>query len=601
MAGSLADLGRAVKARYPGSYDDMDDASLAKAVKAKYPGAYDDFSDAPAAPPVSKGESAVLGALQGLSQGFGEEIAAGGRAYGFGIPGAEMLAEPDSGPEKYRSAVKEGRALNEAARAANPGTYLAGQVAGAVAPAAILPASGMRGLVATAGQGTLEGAGYSDADSLRGLAGDTALGGAFGTAGFGLGAALSRAGGKMVGAARDMAAKRAATEAASESTVAIKPGRSATEKIFGEPEMIPEARYLAERGVRLTKGMYDPKSNRALVEMASTSFPGAGAGVMKQRSQALEDAIALGFREGAPPGWTGKLTGDINEKYSILKAAWDDAYDQIRATGEKIYPAIHDGSGGVPLRSAGKTEGALDRIVNDLDETWDDANRAVAKRFLDNQIGRITEGKGALARVDIGDMLKVLSEIKRNGRSAARKQNYDLAEIMSRAQDAVEQALESQASPETSAALRSLNAKYRDFKVIEDAVVRAGDSPAGITPSRYSAAVKAAEPYRARYAAGGGGPHRELSRAINVVFDESASPKNGARLFQALPGVLKSSVVAPTIYLRNAAGVRTAAPGHSATLADAIRRLGERGQQASMLAPAYGLGVVPLAVRPQEE
>lgn len=47
---TVQDLGRQVKAKYPGQYDDLDDVSVGQKVKAKFPGSYDDFSDAPARP-----------------------------------------------------------------------------------------------------------------------------------------------------------------------------------------------------------------------------------------------------------------------------------------------------------------------------------------------------------------------------------------------------------------------------------------------------------------------------------------------------------------------------------------------------------------------
>lgn len=47
---SINELGQKVKAKYPGQYDDLDDAEVGKRVKAKFPGAYDDFSEAPAQP-----------------------------------------------------------------------------------------------------------------------------------------------------------------------------------------------------------------------------------------------------------------------------------------------------------------------------------------------------------------------------------------------------------------------------------------------------------------------------------------------------------------------------------------------------------------------
>lgn len=40
---TVEDLGRKIKAKYPGKYDDMSDAEVGRRVKTKYPGAYDDF------------------------------------------------------------------------------------------------------------------------------------------------------------------------------------------------------------------------------------------------------------------------------------------------------------------------------------------------------------------------------------------------------------------------------------------------------------------------------------------------------------------------------------------------------------------------------
>jgi len=44
---TIEDLGKKVKAKYPGVYDDIPDSEVGKKVKAKYPGAYDDFTDTP--------------------------------------------------------------------------------------------------------------------------------------------------------------------------------------------------------------------------------------------------------------------------------------------------------------------------------------------------------------------------------------------------------------------------------------------------------------------------------------------------------------------------------------------------------------------------
>lgn len=48
QAQTVVELGQRVKTKYPGDYDDLDDAEVGRRIKLKYPGDYDDFSDAPA-------------------------------------------------------------------------------------------------------------------------------------------------------------------------------------------------------------------------------------------------------------------------------------------------------------------------------------------------------------------------------------------------------------------------------------------------------------------------------------------------------------------------------------------------------------------------
>ncbi len=374
------------------------------------------------------------------------------------------------------------------------------------------------------------------------------------------------------GASSSAAAQGGDAAARNATTILIRPPkRGPLTPSFVAPDPVPEAKFLLERGVRLTEGLRDPRSSRNLVELASTSRPGAGPLIAKQRAQALQDALDLGFKEAAPPGVKVELAGDINQKYAALKNAWDDAYDALRAKSEPIYPSIHDGKGGIALASTTNRPGAFQQIVDDPGTIWDDANRKIASRFLDNQLTRLPEVKGALGRVELGDMMTVLSNIRKAGREALRKQNYDLSDIFGRAEDAVEQAIESQASAETSAALKALNGKYRDFKAIEDAVTRAGDSAAGVTPARFSAAVRGAESSRSRYASGQGGPLRDLSKAIATVFDESASPKTGARLLAAAPDWMHTGLITPTIYLRNASATRATGGAASAAARAAAR------------------------------
>ena len=74
---TTGDLGRAVKQKYPGSYDSVDDATLGRAFKQKYPGSYDQFADAPSTP---AGQGALTGGESGSF--LSNVMASGGRLIG---------------------------------------------------------------------------------------------------------------------------------------------------------------------------------------------------------------------------------------------------------------------------------------------------------------------------------------------------------------------------------------------------------------------------------------------------------------------------------------------------------------------------------------
>lgn len=93
---TVAELGQRVKAKYPGSYDDMPDDELGRRTKAKFPGAYDDFSDSAGVAPMAMTpqnnpltaagndlRNRLLGMLPGAGGLAGGLVGAAG-----GIPGA---------------------------------------------------------------------------------------------------------------------------------------------------------------------------------------------------------------------------------------------------------------------------------------------------------------------------------------------------------------------------------------------------------------------------------------------------------------------------------------------------------------------------------
>lgn len=110
-------------------------------------------------------ESMLRGASQGLTLGFGDEI----------VGGLESAFTDKS----YTQARDESRLANEAARAANPATYLGSEVAGSIG-ASFVPGMGATTIPRLVAMGAVQGLGSSTADLTKGevlgAAKDTALG-----------------------------------------------------------------------------------------------------------------------------------------------------------------------------------------------------------------------------------------------------------------------------------------------------------------------------------------------------------------------------------------------------------------------------------------
>lgn len=113
---TVGDLGRKVKAKYPGAYDDLSDDDLGRKFKAKYPGSYDDFVDTPG------GLSALAAPQQALIDAGSDWLRAGkdfvggaGQLLGslFATPKAALIHEiPDVANalvslNKYASRMQE--------------------------------------------------------------------------------------------------------------------------------------------------------------------------------------------------------------------------------------------------------------------------------------------------------------------------------------------------------------------------------------------------------------------------------------------------------------------------------------------------------------
>ncbi len=144
-------------------------------------------------------ESALSGAVQGATLGFGDEL------YGGLMGGIKKLARKGDFSTNYEKYRDQNRESNKKAAAENPGSYFGGNLAGGLVSTAFVPGAGAlkgAGILKTAAQGAalggITGAGASEAnplkspDQLAEFGGDVLSGAAIGGALSGAGAAIGK-------------------------------------------------------------------------------------------------------------------------------------------------------------------------------------------------------------------------------------------------------------------------------------------------------------------------------------------------------------------------------------------------------------------------
>lgn len=417
---TVEDLGRKVKAKHPGSYDDIPDAELGRKVKAKFPGSYDDFADAPAklgmgdlqaseAPPPAPppdapvSESIARGGLQGATLGWGDEAAAGIAAL---LPFTDReAAKGDTIGKRYDAARTFYRAKNANAEGANPKAYFGAQIAGATAPTLLggAPLTGAKAAAIAAGQGVAQGAGYSDAEDGSALARDSALGGALGLAGYGAGAvvgkarsSLAAAGARRAGAARDRAGSQAADEVAEQ--IASARGQLGAETQKG-------SRYV-ENLMRLEPAMTPEQRAVYAALNADGTVPGLQRSVAQGTLASLpEQAATIGAKKAAYQGAVEGADSAVENRTADLLTpqVGADAKSFFKRYGEPVVAATlgykaADLAGMDPesKAAAATTAGLLFGRTRAGKALWDRVNRPAHQYALGKGIENAAQGPAAI-------------------------------------------------------------------------------------------------------------------------------------------------------------------------------------------------------------
>ena len=275
----------------------------------------------------------------------------------------------------------------------------------------------------------------------------------------------------------------------------------------------PEAQMLLDRGVDLTPGQMNPGGVLNHMEEAWQSVPLVGSAISAARQKGQQGFQRVLAEEAAAPG-TKIAQGGMDEMLDAAYKSFQPLYDQ--AKGFPVSPKIMTSTGtDVPLSSAFQ-QAARSGSVRATDET-----RKSVSRWLANQLTQI---KG---NAQSDDLLALRSNIRGEMRKAKLSQDTAAHDLLQKAEKSVTEALDSQLPPAAMQAVKTADAQYGKYKILEDAVRRGGDQPGGATPAQVSQAVRSAT--EAGQYARGGGRMRDLASAGREVFTPTQAP-TGQRL-----------------------------------------------------------------------
>lgn len=286
-------------------------------------------------------------------------------------------------------------------------------------------------------------------------------------------------------------------------------------KLVRGVEKTPEAQRLLAEGVDLTPGQMNPRGMFNQMEESLQNVPVIGNAVKGARDNAQRDFQQSVIRRGAAPGATVPR-GEIDDMLDSAYKSFEPLYDQ--AKGFPVKPVVMTTGADVPLGSLFKTAAATKTV-----RASDSTRREVAG-WLNDQLTQFNGSSDDLLAI----RSNIRTEIRRSATGNVTPADRAAADLMRNAEKSVTNAIESQLPKDALAALRTADSRYGQYKVIEDAVAAAKDSPNGFSPHQLSTAVKNAME-KGQYARGGGGDLRELAAAGRESFQQ-VTPPTGARL-----------------------------------------------------------------------
>jgi hypothetical protein len=292
-----------------------------------------------------------------------------------------------------------------------------------------------------------------------------------------------------------------------------------------------EAQTLLDEGIQLTPGQMNPGGAMNQFEQAAESIPGVKQIIHAGRDNAEQQFQAAVIAKGAAPGAIIKPSENIHEMLQSAYDSYKPLYDP--AKGILVKPLINVDGKYQTLAKAFDDAASTPGATQDLKES--------AGSWLKNQLTKI--GKNP----ESDDLLDIRSAIRTRTRQINLSNDInkqDAIEIYKNAEQAVTKSLQSQLPPDALASLNLADSNYGRYKVVENAVAKAKDNIAGLTPQKLSQAIYEATADPA-YARGAGGELRDLAQAGTKVF-QTVSPPTGARV-ATLGAALGAGYAAPHV------------------------------------------------------
>lgn len=329
-------------------------------------------------------------------------------------------------------------------------------------------------------------------------------------------------------------------------SVAVPATSGALSRMARGADMTEGGRLLTQRGVTLTPGQLDPRSNWAMIEESMQRIPIVGTKVAKARQRGMTEAQTLIAQDSAPPGFRITPSDDVQDLADQLVRGYKEAYDIGK--GYPMRPVILREAEDIPLGSI---------FTVPATAVADDASIQYANRFLANELSFI-KNKGSKLTSD--DLFKVRSNIRQEIRNINKSQAapFKASELLSQVEDSLSEAIQSQLPPNVLSEIARIDRQYRNYKVFERAINKAADRPEGFTPSEFARAIR--EVTNDMTYATGGGPMRDTSRALSETFP-GRQPQTGG----SLPGIGAAGLLGTPAYLSGLYG--------EAPLSEGLRRI----------------------------